>query len=220
MTRTVKAHYKQDNTLHSISLEVPDVCPTCSRLVDFAFVSSTLCLVTKELQGIFKCPSRYCLSFITCYYDEYSNSWKLKHTEPPALTNWNFPGFVAEISTSFVSIFKEAVEARERGLAQIAGPGYRKAFEFLIKDYAKSKSPADANAIENSHAAQVVKNYLTDTRVQAVAKRALWIGNDETHYLRKWVDQEITDLETLIRLTIEWIDIERQSAAYIDEMPD
>jgi len=56
--------------------------------------------------------------------------------------------------------------------------------------------------------------------VQAVAKRALWIGNDETHYSRKWEDRDINDLVTLIKLTLEWIDIERQSSEYLNEMPE
>ena len=112
------------------------------------------------------------------------------------------------------------MEAKDRGLTQIAGPGYRKAFEFLIKDYAKGRASSDSEVIEKMAAAAVVKNYISDVRVQAVAKRALWIGNDETHYLRKWEDRDINDLAVLIKLTIEWIDIERQSAAYIDDMPE
>jgi hypothetical protein len=91
----------------------------------------------------------------------------------------------------------------------------------LIKDYAKSKAkPEEFETIEKLQANPVVDKYISDTRVQAVAKRALWVGNDETHYLRQWEDRDINDLATLIKLTIEWIDIERQSAAYIEEMPE
>jgi len=156
-----------------------------------------------------------------CYHTQEGTIWKLKKTEPPKLSQLALPDFVGEISRDFLSIYREAVEAKERGLAQIAGPGYRKAFEFLIKDYAKSKSqPEEFENIEKLQASPVVSNYISDSRVQAVAKRALWLGNDETHYLRKWGDRDITDLVTLTKLAIEWIDIERQSAAYIEEMPE
>jgi hypothetical protein len=85
-----------------------------------------------------------------------------------------------------------------------SGPGYRKAFEFLIKDYAKSKAADEATrkAIAGTFAGTVVKDYVGDVRAQAVAKPALRLGNDETHYLRKWTNHNIDDLITLIQLTI------------------
>ena len=58
------------------------------------------------------------------------------------------------------------------------------------------------------------------TKIQTVAKRALWLGNDETHYLRKWEDKDLTDLRKLIDLTIHWIEMEKLSEEYIEDMPD
>lgn len=217
----IAVSYNDKGAAHSTRVEIPDECPTCGRLVVFPFNGASLAKISGELQTIHHCPNKACGSHMVCYHTSVGAGWKLKKTEPPKLTHPALPDFVGEISPSFVSIFREAVEAKERGLAQIAGPGYRKAFEFLIKDYAKSKAKAEeSEAIEKLQANAVVDKYITDTRVQAVARRALWVGNDETHYLRKWEDRDINDLVTLIKLTIEWIDIERQSAAYIEEMPE
>lgn len=124
------------------------------------------------------------------------------------------------LSPQFVSIFQEAAEAQAHGLSQIAGPGYRKAFEFLIKDYAKSLAPDKAAEIERKLAGAVVAEFIGDERIKAVAKRSLWLGNDETHYLRKWEQHDITDLIALIKLTSHWIDIGQLSKAYIQEMPE
>ena len=106
------------------------------------------------------------------------------------------------------------------GLNQIAGPGYRKAFEFLIKDYAKSIAPDRAAEIEAKFAGAVVSDFVGDPRIQAVAKRSLWLGNDETHYLRKWTDHDVSDLVTLIKLTANWIEIDHLSKSYVESMPD
>jgi hypothetical protein len=126
------------------------------------------------------------------------------------------------MSPEFVEIYKQAKEAQDNGLTQVCGPGYRKAFEFLIKDYAKSKVAEEATrkAIEATFAGTVVKDYIGDVRAQAVAKRALWLGNDETHYLRKWTNHNIDDLITLIQLTIHWIEIERLSEKYVADMSE
>jgi hypothetical protein len=202
-------------------VQIPDDCPTCGRLIVFPFNGASLAPITGELQTIHLCTNPACGSYMICYHRLDSSAWKLRKTEPAKLSQDVLPDFVAEISPDFVSIYREAVEAKERGLAQIAGPGYRKAFEFLIKDYAKSKTqPEEFQNIERLQASPVVNQYIPDSRVQAVARRALWLGNDETHYLRKWDDRDMNDLITLIKLTIEWIDIERQSAAYIEDMPD
>ena len=105
------------------------------------------------------------------------------------------------------------------GMHQIAGPGYRKAFEFLVKDYAKSLQPSRASEIESKFSGAVVNEFIADARIQAVAKRSLWLGNDETHYMRKWTDHDVSDLVVLIKLTASWIEIDHLSKSYVESMP-
>ncbi len=219
----ISVSWNENGIGQSAEVDIPDECTTCGRLIVFPFNGGALNLITGELETLHNCTNTTCNAHMICYHSRINSGdgWTFKKSEPPPLSEMKLPDFVREISSTFFSIFREAVEAKDRGLSQIAGPGYRKAFEFLIKDYAKSKAePSQYSVIENTAAGQVVTDYITDTRVQAVARRALWIGNDETHYLRKWEARDINDLVTLIKLTIEWIDIERQSAAYLDEMPD
>lgn len=118
-----------------------------------------------------------------------------------------------------MAVFAEAEEAAQLGLSQVAGPGYRKAFEFLIKDYAISLAPDKADDIRKQFSGAVVTDYISDSRIQEVAKRSLWLGNDETHYLRKWESHDIKDLVALIKLTTNWIEIDHLSKAYIQQMP-
>ncbi len=212
---------------HSAAAQVniPDTCPACGRVVVLNKLNTTFNNSKKELQLIAQCNFAECRSFVLLWYDipvtPQAAHLNWSKIEPPDLTQESFPQYIHDISPDFISIFKEAHEAKERNLVQIAGPGYRKAFEFLIKDYAKSQTTPDKhNNIENLFAGNVVTQYISDTRIQAVAKRALWLGNDETHYLRKWVQQDINDLINLIKLTIHWIEIEQQSKNYVNNMPD
>ena len=59
---------------------------------------------------------------------------------------------------------------------------------------------------------------ISDPRIQALAKRALWLGNDETHYLKKWKDHNLQDLISLIKLTLYWIEMEKLSENYTSDM--
>ena len=45
-----------------------------------------------------------------------------------------------------------------------------------------------------------------------------WLGNDETHYVRKWEEKDIRDLKILIRLTESWIQNSILTDKYLREM--
>jgi hypothetical protein len=65
-----------------------------------------------------------------------------------------------------------------------------------------------------------VKKYVTDGRVKLTAERAAWLGNDETHFVRKWEDKDLQDLKKLIQLTCYWIQSEQLTNAIVSEMPE
>ena len=55
--------------------------------------------------------------------------------------------------------------------------------------------------------------------MRAAAKRATWLGNDETHYVRRWEDKDITDLKNLVRLTVNAVENAILMRQYEKEMP-
>lgn len=203
-------------------INVPDKCPICHRFGDTQIIINFEHPETREVQLIFQCVFPNCRKYFIGYYPRKEavnrDEWQTLIPQKPDMKI--FPESTAKISPQFISIYKEAEEVNSLGLKQIAGPGYRKAFEFLIKDYAKSLDSEKKGEIEKSFSGEVIAKYITDKRIQAVAKRALWLGNDESHYLRKWENQDIEDLLNLIRLTTDWIDIEQLSRDYLEQMPE
>ena len=63
-----------------------------------------------------------------------------------------------------------------------------------------------------------INDYVTDTNIKECARRATWLGNDETHYERRWNEHDIEDLKVLIDLTKNWIDNELLTEHYIETM--
>jgi hypothetical protein len=57
-------------------------------------------------------------------------------------------------------------------------------------------------------------------QIKEIAKRAAWLGNDETHYVRKWEDKDLKDLKKLISLTLHWIEVETLTLEVIADMPE
>jgi hypothetical protein len=50
------------------------------------------------------------------------------------------------------------------------------------------------------------KNKVKDVRMKAMAKRATWLGNDEAHYVRKWVNRDGHDMKILIELLVSMVE--------------
>ncbi len=42
--------------------------------------------------------------------------------------------------------------------------------------------------------------------IKLCASRAAWLGNDHSHYIKKWADKDLENLKDLIHLTVNWID--------------
>jgi hypothetical protein len=204
---------------HHYPVDVPDACPICHKYSETAFVTADLFENNGGVQAVFRCAYHGCRAFFICYYGQKPSSVLLS-VRPLKAPEGVFPDTISKLSPTFVSIFREADEAKHLGLEQIADPGYRKAFEFLIKDYAKSLAPGKVVEIEKKFSGTIVAEFISDARIQAVAKRCLWLGNDETHYLRKWTDHDVEDLVTLIKLTTNWIEIDQLSKSYVKEMPE
>jgi len=116
-------------------------------------------------------------------------------------------------------IYNEAFQAEQYRLTQICGPGYRKALEFLIKDYAIKKHPTKEQTILKEQLMPCITNYTIDN-IKKVAKRAAWLGNDETHYIRKWENNDLQDLKKLVELTVHWIEMEELTKSLESDMPD
>ncbi|MCL6446104.1 MAG: hypothetical protein K6T83_22115, partial [Alicyclobacillus sp.] len=128
-----------------------------------------------------------------------------------------FSEHITELSPSFVEIYNQASEAEHHGLDQVAGPGYRKCLEFLIKDYVIKRTEKDS--VKREQLMSVIMNHIHHDRIKEIAKRAAWLGNDETHYERRWEDRDIQDLKKLINLVVHYIEMELEADQYEEAMP-
>lgn len=122
------------------------------------------------------------------------------------------------ISPYFVKIYWEAESAENRKLFQIYWIWYRKAIEFLIKDYLINLKPELEEDIKKDTLWNCIKNYIDNKKIQEISKRAVWLWNDEIHYIRKWEDKDLSDLKKLIDITLYYIFMEIESDSIIEEM--
>lgn len=200
--------------------ELPHKCPYCHKSITPNIIYGYLS--KKNLEVFMHCPDPSCgKSFIGYYSVGNTNvSMYLQLTSQGTIINKPFSKEINTVSEAFVTIYDQAFAAEQQNLLEICGVGYRKALEFLIKDYSILKHPDKKEDIEKKLLGKVIDNYVTDERIKKVAKRAAWLGNDETHYVRKWETKDLQDLKKLIDLTVHWIEMEALTASFEEEMPE
>lgn len=150
--------------------------------------------------------------------DEYTFKWEKSNVYPYKKEIVKFEETIESISPSFALIYNQAKSAEDMGLDEICGMGYRKALEFLIKDYAKKLHPDEVDTIERTFLKPCIENYISNEQIKRCAVGAAYLGNDESHYIRKWEDKDLSDLKKLIDMTVYWIVYSENTARFIQEM--
>jgi hypothetical protein len=130
---------------------------------------------------------------------------------------YSFP-LVDRVSSRFGILYNQSSAAESLGLEEIAGTGYRKALEFLIKDYCIALRPAENVKIAQKFLKAVIDDYVPEGKLKTAATLTTWLGNDEGHYERRWVDSDLQDLKALLKLTITFVEEEVQLEEYVLRM--
>ena len=180
----------------NIYIEIIDSCPFCHKKINPLSVENYLCNVSvkeaKYLQRIFRCPNNECGMVFTALYEicfyEKSNLYVY----------------------SFVKL--EPARPCEPSISKII----RDKFPAFYKIYKEAN--ATLNEIDKMSLASCIKKYINDPNTKSMAERTAWLGNDETHYLRKWPEKDINDLKVLLKLTINSIENQLLINKYQEEM--
>jgi hypothetical protein len=178
------------------------------------------------LESIYHCTNEKCHRSFIAYFEDsktmYGNQQVFNFVTMFPVTPQipDFSSDISIISPSFVTIYSQAKSAEDHQLQDIAGPGYRKALEFLVKDYAISLHPTDEAEIKRNQLVPVITKFLSGDSLPVVSTRAAWLGNDETHYERRWLGKDLTDLKKLIDATVHFITMQRLVADLPIDMPD
>lgn len=129
-----------------------------------------------------------------------------------------FSEYINKISQQFVKIYNEAEIAEAHELNEIAGIGYRKAFEFLVKDYCISKYPEKEDSIKTDWLAKILKEYIEYEPLKNLAERVNWLGTDHGHYLQKYAEYGTKDLKYCIAAFINWIELLENTDKIIEDI--
>lgn len=142
-----------------VQIPLPNQCPLCSvgymnepHESYYILHSHTDGKSISTVYSFYFCP--YCERFFLAQYHVESFLFNTKHTvvldslSPHSSTKTAFTDQIKAMSPDFVEIYHQAEEAESHGLLLICGMAYRKALEFLIKDYAITFNSDECETIQ------------------------------------------------------------------------
>ena len=222
MKRSITIHYPSSNSNSYAEFDLDEFCPHCGKpgahILYEAMASKLFNNVTNSVGIFLKCSRSECNKFhiqefpFTKYNHDSSNITevgdKIPYTYRVKLEN-TLPSIVNNTFPAFKEIYEQSLEAEAQGLDQIAGIGYRKSIEFLIKEYVIHQNPASTDDVKSKFLGKVIKENLSEfPKIQTLATAAVWIGNDETHFVRVHDDKDIQDMKDFLTAAALFISAE------------
>lgn len=214
---------KIKNSKNFIQLENHAIlCPYCNTHTLPEYICANYSdYTTSDLFPVFTiCNNHKCnKALITLFANPYDGKCEYKGLQAyPKNQTKEFSEIIKNISQKFIEIYNEAYVADQMKLHEICGVGYRKALEFLIKDYLITINPDK----EDHYRTQILHKCIEEiecSKLKDIAKRATWLGNDQTHYEKRWENKDLNDLKNTIDIVVAWLEYEIKGMEIIESMP-
>ena len=121
-----------------IKIQSPSNCPMCNSVTQIEPLNNWLIQKDDENAELFSfyfCSK--CEKFFIGHYEVlyYQTTNLISFSPKKSYNTKDFPKLIKELSPDFCEIYNQAYIAQQQGLTKISGIGYRKALEFLVKDY-------------------------------------------------------------------------------------
>ena len=201
---------KLEISSNKVHVDLPESCPWCHAniLPTIEGQSMTSLSTDKSLPFSLILMCQNCKKHFSASYTVVSNlegngfyninKLLINNDVPLPKPSFEYPDEINTVSSEFSKIIAQSSHAEGLGLNHLAGIGFRKALEFLVKDYLIKYKGLDENTISKKQLGKCISENIDDSRLQSLAKAATWIGNDETHYVRKHDDRDIHDMKKFL----------------------
>lgn len=145
---------------------------------------------------------------------------KSQSVYPTTTPNLQIDEDIRQISPEFYEIYNQCLIAKNEGLNQLYGMGFRKALEKLVTDFVIIQNPNDTNKILKMSLYNRIKTYFEDSNLKTDLMACTRLGNNEAHYKNCNTDEDLRLFEGLIKDTLYYIqrEIRHKKAEHINDM--
>lgn len=183
----MRKHVFINNNMSKIQEDIkfPDFCPICGKNTNPTFLyGHTNDDESKYMTAVFQDS---CGGVFLGFYQNYNNQYILQGTLPRYSPKKLFSDDIQRLFPDFVEIYHQSEEAENYKLTRICGMGYRKAIEFLVKDYCRMLDPNSNDSILKETLIKSIER-LDNPLMVKLANKCRLLGNDETHIVTRYAE--------------------------------
>lgn len=184
-------------------------CPFCGYGTDATFVHKVPYQFneTHILAATCNCTSCGKTFFFATEYA------KGKEYTPITIPSISFVSYTNEILSSiserFIDMYNQALQSEFVGNIELAAIGFRTALEILIKDFAINELGKDPDAVSKKKLCDAIGEYLLGQQeLVATADVVRILGNDYTHYKRKFPEHDFELLKGYMNIFLKQIEVQ------------
>lgn len=115
---------------------------------------------------------------------------------------------LTSISERFIDMYNQALQSEFVGNIELAAIGYRSALEILVKDFAINELCKDPTDVSKKTLCTAIDEYLSQPDLVNTADVIRILGNDYTHYQRKYPEHDFELLKGYMEIFLKQIEVQ------------
>lgn len=113
---------------------------------------------------------------------------------------------LSAVSERFIDMYNQALKAEYNGSCELAAIGYRSALEILVKDFAIKELNEPEETASKQSLCDAIAKYLKQEELVRTADVVRILGNDYTHYKRKYPEHDFALLKKYMEIFLSQIE--------------
>lgn len=225
----MKKNIFDQNNLELEFSNLIEACPSCHCVIDPRVVNIYNADEITKLNHINEIEmyivTFYCKKCRTFFHAIFSrpfggfSEWFIENVYPKKVQGSEFSSIIKTLSPTFVSCYNQSEQAEAENLDEISGIGYRRALEYLMKDFVSSLYPDKEFDIKSdTKLSNIISNRLPNTPefmdIKEMAASSWALGCDFVHYDKQYINYDLNDLKQCIDLTVTSIEFFLKKSKY------
>lgn len=187
----------------------PAICPHCGFGTDATLKEKTFYSFNNGYLLIATCECTACHKnfFFAC--ESISGSYAKMVSMYPSFQVTPYANEkLAAISQRFIDMYNQALFAEFNQNYELAAIGFRSALEILVKDYAIQELGEPAETVAKQSLCNAIEKYLNLPDLVNTADVVRILGNDYTHYQRKYPEHDFALLKKYMEIFLSRIEVQ------------
>lgn len=187
----------------------PATCPHCGFGTDATFLNKTVFDFESKflLLATCKCTSCQKTFFFLCEREPKGDG-KFIYMHPSISFSPFKSNILEKISPRFIEMYNQSLQAEFAKSYDLAAIGFRTSLEILIKDFAITELYIPEDEAAKKTLCDAISSYLGQTDLLKTADVVRILGNDHTHYKRKYPQHDFDLLKGYMDIFLKQIKVQ------------